>query len=264
MLFLNNSQYNSPMVTPTLSVKATPYDGISTLSSSPSTLTSASSRFSSSSASINPIYPNNDNTLSSSKSFATYSYSSACGSNRSKMTATTASCSSAVNTIDNAKIRKQHQSLPQCHPRGLQPQSPLPPRYPYTQPQRSQAYQSINTHSHNNATATTSSSSGSSSGTSTKVKPYRFRDEPQKKIIVKTELCRAILEGKPCRFGSKCNFAHHENELKYKTLVERHDAGLIDKETYRTRPCLDHIMVGDWYVYFHVFICMCKFLYLHF
>lgn len=161
------------------------------------------------------------------------------------MTATTASCSSAVNTIDNAKIRKQHQSLPQCHPRGLQPQSPLPPRYPYTQPQRSQAYQSINTHSHNNATATTSSSSGSSSGTSTKVKPYRFRDEPQKKIIVKTELCRAILEGKPCRFGSKCNFAHHENELKYKTLVERHDAGLIDKETYRTRPCLDHIMVGD-------------------
>lgn len=98
----------------------------------------------------------------------------------------------------------------------------------------------------NNDYDTASSSSSISSPSRVKVKPYRFRDEPEKKIIVKTELCRAILEGKSCKFGDKCNFAHTEDELKFRTLLERHEAGLIDKDTYRTRPCLDQIMTGDW------------------
>ncbi len=78
------------------------------------------------------------------------------------------------------------------------------------------------------------------------VKPYRFRDEPNKRNIVKTEYCKAVLEGRPCRFGKKCNFAHHESELKYQTLVARDEANLCDIETHRTRPCFYHVATGDW------------------
>ena len=80
------------------------------------------------------------------------------------------------------------------------------------------------------------------------VKPYKFRDDPEKRITVKTEMCRAILKGGKCPFHAKgkCNFAHSEDELKYRTYFERHDHGLIDKETYRTSPCLDHVSTGDW------------------
>ena len=81
-----------------------------------------------------------------------------------------------------------------------------------------------------------------------KLRPYTFRDEREKQIIVKTELCRKIQEGLPCEFGDRCNFAHSEEEIQLKTLQERHDAGLIDKETYCTRPCLDYVATGDWYV----------------
>lgn len=224
------------MLPPTLSISAAPYDGISLSTASTLSVDTSSASSITSSSTKNP---NNGNliTPSPTKSFA--SYSSACG-NDSIKTATTATSSTIANTIAGTRIRKRHQSLPQCHPR-LPSQQALPPRYPYTvQPHRSPPYQSNNHNNYNN------NNNNNNTNSSTKVKPYRFRDEPQKKIIVKTELCRAILEGKPCRFGAKCNFAHDETELKYKTLVERHDAGLIDKETYRTRPCLDHIMVGDW------------------
>lgn len=95
---------------------------------------------------------------------------------------------------------------------------------------------------HNNANGTNNNTTSAS----TKIKPYRFRDEPQKKNIVKTELCSAILDGRPCKFGSKCNFAHNESELRYQTIVERHEAGLIDGEIWRTRPCFNHVATGDW------------------
>ncbi len=96
------------------------------------------------------------------------------------------------------------------------------------------------------SSSTNNNTIGSSVGGGNKIKPYRFRDEPQKKNIVKTELCSAILEGRPCKFGAKCNFAHHEGELRYQTIRERHNAGLIDGEIWRTRPCLNHIATGDW------------------
>lgn len=75
------------------------------------------------------------------------------------------------------------------------------------------------------------------------VRSQRFRDEPGKRSIVKTEMCEAFPN---CEFGSKCNYAHHESELKYRTILERHDEGLIDKETFRTRPCWAYITTGSW------------------
>jgi len=67
-----------------------------------------------------------------------------------------------------------------------------------------------------------------------------------KKKLMKTEYCKFILNNEPCKFGNTCHFAHSESELQYKTLYERHDAGLLDKETMRTRPCFDFVATGSW------------------
>jgi hypothetical protein len=67
-----------------------------------------------------------------------------------------------------------------------------------------------------------------------------------KKNLVKTEFCKYIINNEVCKFGSFCNFAHSKEELNYKTLFERHDAGLLDKNTLRTRPCFDFVSTGSW------------------
>jgi hypothetical protein len=63
---------------------------------------------------------------------------------------------------------------------------------------------------------------------------------------VKTEMCTSIVRGNSCAFGIKCKYAHEIDELSLRTLVERDEAGLIDLMTFRTRPCLDHVMTGSW------------------
>ena len=62
----------------------------------------------------------------------------------------------------------------------------------------------------------------------------------------KIEMCKSVLLGAECSFGRLCTYAHHESELQLRTLKERHDAGLIDASTYRTRPCFDHVATGAW------------------
>lgn len=62
----------------------------------------------------------------------------------------------------------------------------------------------------------------------------------------KIEMCQHILLGKPCPFGNTCTYAHHPNDLRLQTLIERERAGLIDAKRFRTRPCLDHVMTGSW------------------
>ena len=63
----------------------------------------------------------------------------------------------------------------------------------------------------------------------------------------KIEMCKSIMQGEVCQFQDKCKYAHSRNELSHQTLVERRDAGLIgDLTTFRTRPCLDHVMTGSW------------------
>ena len=95
-------------------------------------------------------------------------------------------------------------------------------------------------------TNTTDNTTTSTTTTSQSPKAYNFRDEPNKKHIVKTELCRSLFESGWCQFGAKCNYAHCESELKYKTLVERDAAKLCNIETHRTRPCFYHVATGDW------------------
>ena len=63
---------------------------------------------------------------------------------------------------------------------------------------------------------------------------------------VKTEMCTSIVRGNSCAFGIKCKYAHEIDELSLRTRVERDEAGLIDLMTFRTRPCLDHVMTGSW------------------
>ena len=63
----------------------------------------------------------------------------------------------------------------------------------------------------------------------------------------KIEMCKSIIQGEVCPFQDKCRYAHSEHELSHQTLVERRDVGLIsDLTTFRTRPCLDHVMTGSW------------------
>jgi len=66
------------------------------------------------------------------------------------------------------------------------------------------------------------------------------------KMHLKLEMCESILKGVDCNFGSSCTFAHCESELELTTLREREKAGLVDIMTFRTRPCLDHVMTGSW------------------
>ncbi len=72
------------------------------------------------------------------------------------------------------------------------------------------------------------------------------RSTSDSRRLIKTEMCASISLGVACAFGNKCKYAHHADELSLQTLVERDEAGLIDIETFRTRPCLDYVMTGSW------------------
>ncbi len=73
------------------------------------------------------------------------------------------------------------------------------------------------------------------------------KSAPRKSFFKKKiEMCKNILLGNDCPFGDKCVFAHKKEELQLTKLKERHDAGLLDANTYRTRPCFDHVSTGSW------------------
>ena len=62
----------------------------------------------------------------------------------------------------------------------------------------------------------------------------------------KTQLCKHFLNDQKCRWGNLCNYAHGYDELELTTLKERHDAGLLDANVYRNKPCMMHIATGSW------------------
>ena len=63
----------------------------------------------------------------------------------------------------------------------------------------------------------------------------------------KTELCKAHFSiGRVCNFGQNCFYAHSESELKFRTLYARANRGLIDIDTYQTRPCFSFLSTGSW------------------
>jgi hypothetical protein len=74
-------------------------------------------------------------------------------------------------------------------------------------------------------------------------------DEASRKTRIKTELCMHYVGGTPCPWGANCVYAHGEEELQMTRLLDLLDAGLLDVETYRTKPCFAWVMTGSWYVY---------------
>lgn len=75
--------------------------------------------------------------------------------------------------------------------------------------------------------------------------PQNLRGDPNRQAKVKTELCRNFSLGLDCPFGSRCNYAHGEDELKYSTLFELEKAGLVqDITSYRAHPCFSFVATG--------------------
>ncbi len=72
-----------------------------------------------------------------------------------------------------------------------------------------------------------------------------------KEHLRKTEMCNSILRGMACRYGAKCVFAHHRDELLSPTFKERWKNGKIDSSysdtsEYLTRPCFEIVSTGMW------------------
>lgn len=79
--------------------------------------------------------------------------------------------------------------------------------------------------------------------------PQNLRDNPERAAKIKTELCQFWIEGKKCPWGINCNFAHGEEELKfrYSTLLLMEGSGQIaNAYTYLCRPCLTFVSTGAW------------------
>ena len=71
-------------------------------------------------------------------------------------------------------------------------------------------------------------------------------DDIVRKTRIKTEMCFHYANGRPCPYGADCTYAHGEEELQMTKLVDLHHAGLIDVESFRTRPCFTWIATGSW------------------
>lgn len=60
---------------------------------------------------------------------------------------------------------------------------------------------------------------------------HQYRQQPQQsddQVKYKTEMCKNLRETGRCKFGSKCMFAHSEDELRQKTHINLH---------YRSKKC---------------------------
>jgi hypothetical protein len=82
--------------------------------------------------------------------------------------------------------------------------------------------------------------------------PYKKRfnnsvpEDPKRRSKMKTELCSHFMRNGKCPYEDGCHYAHGEDELQHKTLGHLKDAGLVDVDTYRTRPCLSWVSTGAW------------------
>jgi hypothetical protein len=81
-------------------------------------------------------------------------------------------------------------------------------------------------------------------------------DDSVRKSRIKTEMCMHYSNNRPCPFGVNCTYAHGEEELQMTKLLDLHHAGLVDVDTYRTKPCLTWVATGSWYVIFLCALCV--------
>eukprot|EP00978_Attheya_sp_CCMP212_P002163 scaffold4463_cov51-Attheya_sp.AAC.6 len=71
-------------------------------------------------------------------------------------------------------------------------------------------------------------------------------EDPKRRSKMKSELCSHFMKNGKCPYEDGCHYAHGEDELQHKTLGHLKDAGLVDVDTYRTRPCLSWVSTGAW------------------
>lgn len=72
-----------------------------------------------------------------------------------------------------------------------------------------------------------------------------LKNDPHRQAKIKTEMCLHYKKGK-CPFGERCNYAHGEEELKFKSLLELENHGIIDDaSTYRIHPCFSYVSTGS-------------------
>lgn len=77
--------------------------------------------------------------------------------------------------------------------------------------------------------------------------PQNLKGDPHRQAKVKTELCLNFSRGLECKFGTRCNYAHGEHELKYTKLFELKKSGLVaDIDAYRAYPCFSWVSTGAW------------------
>jgi len=74
--------------------------------------------------------------------------------------------------------------------------------------------------------------------------PQNLRGDPFRSAKVKTELCRHFNKEGGCPFGDKCNYAHGQEELKYKKLMDLEREGQTDIEIFRTHVCPTWVATG--------------------
>lgn len=82
-------------------------------------------------------------------------------------------------------------------------------------------------------------------------------DEQIRRSRLKTELCLHYTNKTICPFGNNCTYAHGEEELQLTKLIDLHRAGMVDIDTYRTKPCLTWVSTGSWYVCVHLIRVNC-------